>query len=372
MENKIFEGFPFPKQNWSKLPHVLVDYLRNMTGAELKVVLYVLRHTWGFSEFGKPKRITLDEFSKGRKRKDQSRMNGGTGLSFNAIKDGIQKAVDHGFLIQIPDGRDGARHSYEYQLRMLDVSESDVSKSDTLLSKSDTRSEKETLERNTERENKDIEFFESFERHPESAFREENPEAIAVPTKKSSAIEEVARQLAPAIDWVWGSSDASDKTLLNAAEELLKRCGGDVDGTLGALDAYLDNPRDRKWAREDAKGPHWLLKSVAGQYQKVIGQEHRQSASRLASSAAAERSQAYREAIPELTAEERRWDYALDVLRGGVDHGTFLHLFAGADLVSLAPAVLEVRNEGVKEMLELRWAERVAEALGVTSVAFVI
>lgn len=86
----------------------------------------------------------------------------------------------------------------------------------------------------------------------------------------------------------------------------------------------------------------------------------------------AERSQAYREAIPEPTAEAQRWDYASEVLRGGMAEGTFLHLFAGADLISLDPAVLEVRNEGVKEMLELRWADQVATALGVESVEFVM
>jgi len=84
----------------------------------------------------------------------------------------------------------------------------------------------------------------------------------------------------------------------------------------------------------------------------------------------AERSQAYREAIPEPTAEEQRWDSASEVLRGGMDHGTFLHLFAGADLISLEPAVLEVRDERVKETLEFRWADRVATALGVESVQF--
>ena len=40
MSKKIFDGFARPKQNWSKLPHVLFDYLNDMTGAEIKVVLY--------------------------------------------------------------------------------------------------------------------------------------------------------------------------------------------------------------------------------------------------------------------------------------------------------------------------------------------
>jgi len=153
---RLMDGFILPKQNWSKLPHILFDYISQMTGAELKIVLYILRHTWGFSEFGQPKRITLDEFCNGRKRADGSRMDIGTGLSPNSIKTGIRAAIAHGFLLQIPDNHDAARHSYEYQLNMIAGDESSkvdarVSKIDTQPSKTDTRSEKETIERNEER-----------------------------------------------------------------------------------------------------------------------------------------------------------------------------------------------------------------------------
>src|SRR5215475_104512 len=41
--------------------------------AELKVVMYIMRHTWGFQEYNAPKRITIDEFVDGRKRADGSR-----------------------------------------------------------------------------------------------------------------------------------------------------------------------------------------------------------------------------------------------------------------------------------------------------------
>lgn len=225
-----------------------------------------------------------------------------------------------------------------------------------------------------ERENKDIELFESFERHPESAFREENPEAIAVPTKKSSAIEEVARQLALSIDWVWGSSEPSDKKLLHAAEELLKQCGGDVDGTLDALDAYLDNPKNRKWAKEEAQDPHWLLKSVSGQYQKLRGQARHQATAHNDWAEHAERSQAYLEARPAKTPEEIHWEGALAELEMQMTANTFAHLFGGTQLVNVTKfaAVVEVYSESAKEMLEFRWAERVAQALGVESVEFVI
>ena len=147
-----FTGFEYPEQNWSKLPHALVARLGTITSlAELKIILYILRHTWGFQEFGTPKRITLDEFQNGRKRRDGSRLDNGVGMSRNSIKDGISRAITDGFIIQTSDGRDAARNSHEYQLLMVSEvdsrgSEVDTlpSEVDTLPSEVDTRSEKDT------------------------------------------------------------------------------------------------------------------------------------------------------------------------------------------------------------------------------------
>lgn len=150
-----FPGFELPKTNFSKLPHQLIDALPLIeTVSEMKVILYVLRHTWGFQEFDELKRITLDEFQRGRKRKDGSRLDKGTGLSANAIKDGIARAIKHRFLIQVSDGRDFGRSSHVYQLRVSNsdtVSDPDSqpSKVDSQPSDLDTRSEKDTPDRNS-------------------------------------------------------------------------------------------------------------------------------------------------------------------------------------------------------------------------------
>jgi len=43
----MFPGFTEPTENWSKLPHSLIGALPDIrTVAELKVILYILRHTW--------------------------------------------------------------------------------------------------------------------------------------------------------------------------------------------------------------------------------------------------------------------------------------------------------------------------------------
>jgi len=112
-----------PDQNWSKLPHALIGALPIIeTASELKVILYVLRHTWGYQEFDIMKRITIDEFQNGRKRKDGSRIDNGTGLSRHAARDGVRRAVAHGFLVQEDETyRDRGRRSHVYRLNMLNT-----------------------------------------------------------------------------------------------------------------------------------------------------------------------------------------------------------------------------------------------------------
>src|ERR1051326_4825903 len=59
--------------------HAITDYLWLMSGNAWKLVCYVLRHTIGYQQEYAPKRITLDEFEHGRKRRDGSRIDHGTG-----------------------------------------------------------------------------------------------------------------------------------------------------------------------------------------------------------------------------------------------------------------------------------------------------
>jgi hypothetical protein len=144
----MFEGFDVPKQNWCKVP---CDFLDDVdTIAEAKILFYVLRHTWGFSEYGKPKRITLDEFQKGRKKTDGTRMDNGTGLSHQSVITGIKKAIEHGKLLVETNGSDRGRMKKLYYLRMKEGSKPltpDVKKSDPGSQEFRGRTEKETLDR---------------------------------------------------------------------------------------------------------------------------------------------------------------------------------------------------------------------------------
>ena len=114
-----FEGFDIPEQNWFRLPNSWTDITRQMKSlAELKVVEYVLRHSWGYREYGVAKRISINEFMNGRRRKDGSRIDGGTGLSNRSVIDGLRNAVKHGFLIEEIDDRDRGRIRKHYLLKM--------------------------------------------------------------------------------------------------------------------------------------------------------------------------------------------------------------------------------------------------------------
>src|SRR5256885_1077911 len=132
MDVEKFGGFTPPVSNYFRMPNNWINISAKITNlAELKIVQYVLRHTWGFHEYdGKPKPITIDEFMHGRKRIDGTRMDDGTGLSKQSVVDGVKNAIKHGYLICKIDDTDKARVSKSYALNMA-IAESDVKNLDT-------------------------------------------------------------------------------------------------------------------------------------------------------------------------------------------------------------------------------------------------
>ena len=127
MDVEKFGGFTPPVSNYYRMPIDWINISAKITNlAELKIVQYVLRHTWGFQEYdGKLKPITIDEFMHGRKRSDGTRMDEGTGLSNRSVIDGIRNAIEHGYLICEIDDTDRARIVKAYALNMT-TSELDV------------------------------------------------------------------------------------------------------------------------------------------------------------------------------------------------------------------------------------------------------
>jgi hypothetical protein len=106
-------------EGYSQIPNIwikLVACIQNLS--ELKVVLYILRHTWGFQEYDMPKHITTDEFVYGRKRRDGSRMDIGTGLCERSVINGLALAERHGFIVCEINASDLARTKKAYKLKM--------------------------------------------------------------------------------------------------------------------------------------------------------------------------------------------------------------------------------------------------------------
>lgn len=114
-----FSGFERPESNYFKMPNDWIDLTAEISNvAELKVVQYILRHTWGYQEYDIKKHITIDEFSRGRRRSDGSRMDKGTGLSERAVRYGLQSAIAHGLVEELVDDSDRGRTKKFYSLKM--------------------------------------------------------------------------------------------------------------------------------------------------------------------------------------------------------------------------------------------------------------
>lgn len=117
MEDKKFEGFDELQKNYCPLPLKLIANLHLIDSlAELKVVLYIIRHTLGWRD--SEKRISLSEFCHGRRRRNGTHLDNGVGMSVSNIRNGLYKAVEHGFIEVVEEANSARGQSAIYALRM--------------------------------------------------------------------------------------------------------------------------------------------------------------------------------------------------------------------------------------------------------------
>jgi hypothetical protein len=192
-----FTGFVVPKKNFFHMPNVWIDICAEIKNlAELKVVQYVLRHTWGFHEYGIPKAISVDEFMNGRRFANGSRMDKGTGLSNHSVIDGLRAAIQHGYLICEIDTSDTARIKKSYSLKMSSPPEDVAGGEDASPPEESTPSSEASSqggvkhlhsrgEESSHRSEKD-----TLERHPEKDTRERQGESRRRNTEPLPEIEE--------------------------------------------------------------------------------------------------------------------------------------------------------------------------------------
>lgn len=144
----LFEGFSEPTENWFKFPVQLIHYLPDFDKKQIVLLTYLLRHTWGYQD-DDPKKITIDEFMNGRKKRDGTRIDRGTGLAKTSIIDGLELLEQAGFITVEIDDSDKARIEKWYAPRMSKIQTSDVQNLDTGGTKIVHRTEKDNKDKKT-------------------------------------------------------------------------------------------------------------------------------------------------------------------------------------------------------------------------------
>ena len=92
-----FIGFSSPR--YTQVPDELLDdLLPDLSGSELKVLLYVIRRTFGFKRDSD--HISLSQLAQGITRKDGTILDRGTGLTKESVIRGAKALVDKGILVR--------------------------------------------------------------------------------------------------------------------------------------------------------------------------------------------------------------------------------------------------------------------------------
>jgi hypothetical protein len=103
--------------NSTPVPDVILDFwLALLTGAEVKVVLYVARRTYGFGKASD--RISLSQLAGGIRRRDGTVLDTGTGLSRSTVKAACSSLVKRGMLLKESNTNEFTREYAESTYRL--------------------------------------------------------------------------------------------------------------------------------------------------------------------------------------------------------------------------------------------------------------
>lgn len=106
-----FAGFPEPKTNFTGIPNIFFDeILPNLKEGELKVMLYIFRHTYGWQKDHDC--ISVSQFVNGIVTKRGKRLDWGTGLAESTVKEAIGSLVKNAYVLRHVVGRGRARDSH--------------------------------------------------------------------------------------------------------------------------------------------------------------------------------------------------------------------------------------------------------------------
>jgi hypothetical protein len=117
-----FQGFSEPKEKYYRLPNNWFDYwisfraeIGDRFAVPLKVLEYVLLHTWGANEFEGRVQLSASEIHSGRKGRKNTRRDSGVGVSENAVRKAADVLEKMGALNVVQDQKDKARRMRTYQ-----------------------------------------------------------------------------------------------------------------------------------------------------------------------------------------------------------------------------------------------------------------
>ncbi|GAH11001.1 unnamed protein product, partial [marine sediment metagenome] len=104
---------------YTQAPNEVFDILLDiLNGSELKVLLYIIRRTFGFKK--ESDNISLNQIVNGIKKKDGSIQDYGTGLSMQSVKNAIKGLIEKNVIIKIRrKDESGQDKSPNYSLSIL-------------------------------------------------------------------------------------------------------------------------------------------------------------------------------------------------------------------------------------------------------------
>ncbi len=123
--------------NSTQIPDVILDqWMCELSGAELKVTLYIARRTFGFGK--ESDNISLNQIANGIKKRDGAVLDRGTGLSISSVARALKSLEERQILLRktnINDKNEHDENTYRLNLNwageVLPNSENPPSKSDT-------------------------------------------------------------------------------------------------------------------------------------------------------------------------------------------------------------------------------------------------
>jgi len=113
-----FKGFTRP--TYTQTPNEVFDVLLDMlNGSELKVLLYIIRRTFGFKK--ESDNISLNQIVNGIKKKDGSIQDYGTGISKLSARKAVKRLIDKNVILKIRrKDKSGKDKSPNYSLNIIE------------------------------------------------------------------------------------------------------------------------------------------------------------------------------------------------------------------------------------------------------------